>query len=315
MRALVTGASGFIGRHLIDALSRRDHAVRAALRSDRSGSVRSESIVVGEIDGTTDWRPALEGIDTVFHLAAHVHADPAPAADEHMRTVNVLGTLRLAQAAASSGVRRFIFLSTAKVMGERSGTRPFVETDPPAPNDAYARSKWDAEQQLPSTLGSVQRVVVRPPLVYGPGVGANFLRLLRAAATPWPLPLGSANARRSLIFVDNLVDALVACATHAAAAGKTFFVTDGIDLTVAQLLSRLRELRGQPARLLPMPRALLAAVAAATGEQRDLTRLFEPLQIDASCIHRTLGWRPPHSIESGLRATIAWFDAHHSSKR
>lgn len=309
MRALVTGATGFVGGHLVRRLRDEQAFVRAVVR--RSGAVdgADETLTVADIGSAADWRDALRGIDTVFHLAACVHAAPGAHDAATFRRINVDAPLCLATEAAGAGVRRFVFVSTAKVAGDRSPGRPLVENDPPAPSDPYAESKWAAEQELRRLGGDIALTIVRPPLVYGPGVKANFLRLLRLAATGWPLPLAGADQPRSMVYVGNLVDALVACARHDGARGRTFFVADDEDVSPARLIARLRALRHSPARLWPVPPPAVRFLAGLAGRQGDFMRLFEPLQIDSTAIRRTLGWRAPWSLDAGLQATLDWFEA------
>jgi len=315
MRALVTGASGFVGRHLVTGLQTRGHFVRAAVRV---AAVRvaadmppaHETVAVGDVALVHDWRPALVGIDTVFHLAGRAHrlaADEAALRD--FTSINVDATVRLAHAAAASGVRRLVFISSARVMGERSSGRPFSEADPPQPHDAYAISKWQAEQQLRAAAAAIDVVVVRPPLVYGPGVGANFLRLLRVAASAWPLPLLRATAERSMAYVGNLVDALVRCGEHPRAAGQTYFVADAEFLSVSALLTLLRRLQGRPAHLWPVPVSALSLLLRVAGRGADIDRLFSPFRLDIHRIADNLDWQPPHTADEGLRRTQQWFAA------
>jgi UDP-glucose 4-epimerase len=309
MRALVTGADGFVGRHLVAALAARGQPARAAVRAAGTRVAGAhESVTVGDMTRQPDWSAALAGVDTVFHLAARVHRSGDDAAAQRaFAATNVDATLRLARAAADAGVLRFVFVSSAKVMGERSGARPFVESDAPQPPDAYARSKWQAEQQLAEAAGRVELTIVRPPLVYGPGVGANFLRLLRAATSAWPLPLGSATAERSMAYVGNLVDALVLCAAHPQAAGRTYFVADAEDLSVAALLGKLRRRLGRPGRLWRAPVPVLAALLALAGRRAEADRLFSPFRLDTRRIRDELGWSPPHCVDDALAATLQWY--------
>ncbi len=344
MHALVTGATGFVGRVLVNELVRRGHSVRAAVRRGdvahvvpaqagtqsarskgwipavagmtqgpgcRDSTARREIDIVeiGDLSPTTDWRSALRGIDTVFHLAARVHVRNRAQDEAELERVNVAATIALARAALEAGVRRFVFASSVKVMGETSGDRPFVESDAPRPQDAYGRSKLAAERALVELDGGLDITIVRPPLVYGPDVRANFLALLRLADSPWPLPLAGANSRRSLVCVGNLVDALIACATVQHATPATYFVSDGHDPSVAELVTQLRAALGQRARLWTLPAALSRALATALGRGDAVQRLFAPLQVDTSRIRRELGWTPPFDQRAALEATARWFRA------
>jgi len=266
--------------------------------------------VVGEIDGTTDWREALHGVHAVVHLAARVHVMRDVAADPlaQYRAVNVDGTLNLARQAAAAGVRRFVFISSIKVNGEERAAA-YTEADTPAPEDAYALSKWEAEQglrQIAAQTG-LEVVILRPPLVYGPGVGANFLALMHAVARGIPLPLGAIDNRRSLIFVGNLADAILCCLEHPAAAGKTFLISDGEDVSTPALVRRMAAALGRPARLVALPIPVLRAAAALVGKSALAIRLLDSLTIDGTAIRHTLGWSPPFTLDEGLRETAAWY--------
>jgi UDP-N-acetyl-alpha-D-quinovosamine dehydrogenase len=309
---LVTGAGGFVGSALCARLAERGYLVRATTRSAAQGSrpLSVHGIVIGDIGPQTDWTSAVEGADAVVHLAARVHMlrDTAthPLAEYHR--VNVDGTRSLALAASRAGVRRFIFLSSAKVHGERS-VRPFQSDDRPAPADAYAVSKLAAEMELQQTLAgsATQWTIVRAPLVYGPGVRANFLRLMSAVMRGVPLPLGAIENRRSLIYLGNLVDALQACIERPRAEGRTFLVSDGEDLSTPELVRRLGTALGRPARLLPVPVALLRIAGFLTGKSAALNRLVDSLQVDSAAIRNALNWAPPYSVDQGLGETARWY--------
>ena len=309
MKVLVTGGTGFVGNALCAHLARRGFLVRAAARS-KPGDERSDTVVVGDIGAHTDWSAALEGVNQVVHLAARVHIerDSSRAPLAEYRGVNVEGTRRLARMAAERGVRRFVFLSSAKVNGEVTRT-PCKEADPPRPEGAYAVSKWEAEQALmqlgPET--GIEWVILRPPLVYGPGVRANFLKLMRAVAAGIPLPLASIDNRRSLLYLGNLVDAIRTCLEHPDACDRTFLVSDGDDLSTPGLIRRLAQALGGPSRLLPMPVALLSLAGAMTGKSAAVERLVGSLQLDSTAIRETLGWTPPFSVDQGLQETARWF--------
>jgi len=244
MRFLITGANGFVGRPLCKELFNRGCQVRAAMRSHGQLSAPGETVTVGAIDGETDWSSALSGVDAVIHLAARVHVMKDRAADPlaEFLKVNLYGTSNLAQQAASAGVKRFVYVSSVKVNGEQTtANRPFTESDEPDPQNPYAASKWRAEQDLQRIAREtgLEVVIVRPPLVYGPGVKGNFIRLLAAIDRGIPLPVAGANNMRSLVYAGNLVDALIACATHPAAAGQTYLVSDGDDVSTAMLVDMI----------------------------------------------------------------------------
>jgi UDP-glucose 4-epimerase len=306
--ALVTGSNGFVGRALAAELRRRGCTVRAAVRR-RSSPDDGDMVEVGELSDSTDWTVALREVDTVFHLAARVHqvGEKGSETEAAYRRANADATAALARAAIDAGVRRFVFVGSVKVMGEVSATRPFTEGDPPQPQEAYGRSKLAAEQALVELAGQIEVSIVRPPLVYGPGVRANFLSLLRLAASGWPLPLGAAQAPRSMVFIDNLVDALIACATRPHASPATYFVSDGRDFSVAELLRLLRAEMGRPARLWELPGGVVQAAARTLGRADAAQRLFSPLQVDSGRIRRELGWTPPVDAEAGLQRTVCWF--------
>jgi nucleoside-diphosphate-sugar epimerase len=304
MKVLVTGAAGFVGRHLCARLRDGGATVHEAVRRV-DGAARSGVIAVGDIGPGTEWGPALEGVDAVVHLAARVHLMSDAAADPlaEYRRVNVEGTLRLARQAAAAGVRRLVFASSVKVNGE--GTPPgtaFREADPPAPADPYGVSKHEAEQGLAATAG-IETAVVRPPLVYGPGVGANFLRLMRAVHRGVPLPLGAVDNRRSLVYVENLADVLALCASHPAAAGGTFLASDGPPLSTPALVRALGRALGRRPRLVPVPPALLRGAASLVGRGPAVERLCGSLVVDDSRVRAALGWRPPFGAEAGLART------------
>lgn len=304
-RVLVTGANGFIGRALCPALAAGFEVRRAV----RAGST-PESIAVGDIGPDTDWRASLAGCAAVVHLAARVHVmrETTDDAEAAFHTVNTEGTLNLARQATAAGVKRFVFVSSIKVNGE-GRAMPYTEADPAAPSDAYARSKWAAEQGLWDIAREtgLEVVVLRPPLVYGPGVGANFQRMLAWVARGWPLPFGRVDNRRSLLYVDNLVDAIRACLAHPAAAGKTYLISDGEEVSTPELIRRLAGALGRSAILLPLPPSWLTRAANLFGRGADLERLLGSLAMDSGAIRRDLDWRPPRTLDQGLAETCrAW---------
>lgn len=310
-RVLVTGATGFVGAALVPALQARGWRVRAAVRSP-GRTAADEEAVVGSLGEPFDWAPALHGVGRVVHLAARVHVMQDSASDPlaEFRRTNVAGTLALARAAADAGVRRFVFVSSIKVNGE--GTRdgsPFGADDPPAPVDPYGVSKREAEDAL-FQIGhgtGMEVVVVRPPLVYGPGVKANFEAMMRWLMRGVPLPLGAIRNRRTLVALDNLVDLLATCLEHPAAAGEIFLAGDGEDLSTTDLLRRLAVALGVRARLIPVPATLLEAAAALLGKRAVAQRLCGNLQVDIGKARRLLGWTPPVPVDEGLRRTAAHF--------
>jgi nucleoside-diphosphate-sugar epimerase len=310
-RLLVTGASGFVGSRVCSLLVDRGVAVRAAVRSTHSELPAGlEIAAVGDIGPSTPWTDALARVDCVVHLAARVHQmkDRAPDPLAAYREVNALGTANLARAAAAAGVRRLVFLSSVKVLGD-GRAMPYRETDTPAPPDPYGQSKWEAEQALAETAAKtgLEVVILRPPLVYGPGVRANFLRLMELVSRGVPLPLGAIGNRRSLAFVGNLADAVLAAATHPAAAGETFLVSDGEDLSTPELIRRLAAALDRAPRLLHVPPALLRGAAGVLGKRAAAERLLGSLAVDSTRIRERLGWTPPYSVDRGLAETARWF--------
>ncbi|HTP96267.1 MAG TPA: NAD-dependent epimerase/dehydratase family protein [Burkholderiales bacterium] len=309
---LVTGAGGFIGSGLCTtARARGARIVRLVRRPQPAEPDRMTR--VADLGAESDWPALLDGIGAIVHLAgpAHVPFGSDAAALAQLRRVNVEGTARLARAAAAAGVRRLVFVSTIKVNGETTPAQPFTERDAPDPRDAYAVSKWEAEQALAEVAAGsrLEIVVLRPPLVYGPGVKANFLALLRAVDRGWPLPLGAIDNRRSLVYLDNLIDAILLCLEHPAAAGKTYLVSDGEDISTPELVRKLAHALDRPARLFPVPVALLRAAGAITGRRDAVERLTGSLQIDGSAIRRELGWRPPATLHEGFAATARGYRA------
>jgi nucleoside-diphosphate-sugar epimerase len=283
--------------------------VRAAVRSATSVLPAIECVLVGAVNGSTDWCAALANVQIVVHLAARVHVMHDQSADPmaEFRQVNVQGTLHLARQAAAAGVRRFVFVSSVKVNGESTCPgRAFLESDPPNPQDAYGTSKHEAEQglrQLALETG-LEVVIIRPPLVYGPGVKANFAALMRVVQKGWPLPLGAVNNRRSLVALDNLTDFIMTVITHPAAANQTFLISDGQDLSTAELIRAMADAAHTRARLMSVPLWVLAWGGRLTGKTQAVGRLCENLQVDSSKARDLLGWVPVVSVQEGLRRVI-----------
>jgi nucleoside-diphosphate-sugar epimerase len=312
-RALVTGGSGFLGRHLVARLGTLGWAVRCATRARWDEAPPGVELApVGGLGPDTDWEAALDGIEVVFHLAAraHVLADAERTSEAQFERVNVAGTARLARAAARAGVHRLVYVSTIGVHGDRSDGVALDESSPFDPATAYARSKLRAEEALrmESPTGR-EPAILRPPLVYGAGVPGNLLRLLKLVATGAPLPLASVRNLRSFVAVENLVEALVLCGERPDAAGRAFVVADGEDLATPTLVRLLAEGLGVPARLLPMPPAALRLAARIAGRQALYRQLCGNLQVNAGRLRSTLGWRPRVDARSALRETGRWFAA------
>ncbi|MFM2036224.1 MAG: hypothetical protein RL459_1489 [Pseudomonadota bacterium] len=308
---LVTGATGFVGSGVVSRLAAEDVETLACVRRDIDPMQEGvRDILVAELTANTDWRQVLAGVKSVVHLAARVHVMHDTAADPvtAFRAVNVDGTVNLARQAAAAGVKRFVFISSVKANGESTQPgRAFTETDAPNPQDAYGQSKHEAEQglrQLSADTG-MEVVIIRPPLVYGPGVKANFAALMRVVQRGWPLPLGAVHNQRSLVALDNLVDFIITCITHPQAANQTFLVSDGQDLSTTELVRGMAQAAGVPARLLPVPVWALQAGASLLGKGDAVQRLCGNLQIDTSKARRLLDWVPPVSVEEGLRRAMA----------
>ena len=309
LRVLVTGASGFIGKAMCEQSVRHGFAVNGALRIPGEVPSCIEPFVVGEINAATDFGNALRDVNAVIHLAARVHVMHDTAVDPltAFRAVNVEGTLNLARQAASAMVKRFVFISSVKVNGEATlPSRPFTVDDMPAPQDPYGVSKMEAEQglRLIAAESGMEVVIIRPPLVYGLGVKANFAALMLAVQRGWPLPLGAVHNWRSLVALDNLVDFIVTCIIHPQAANQTFLVSDGQDLSTTELVRGMAQAAEVPARLLPVPVWALQAGASLLGKGDAVQRLCGNLQVDISKARSLLGWVPPVSVGEGLRRAL-----------
>jgi len=313
-KVLITGVNGFVGKSLGDKLVSKGFNVNGAVRSlvpvDFPEAITK--FVIKDIDSKTDWQNALEAVNVVIHLAARVHVmkDTAIDALSEFRRVNVEGTLNLARQAVEAGVQRFIFISSIKVIGE--GTvlgQLYSAEDQPAPVDPYGISKREAEdalRQLASETG-MEVVIIRPPLIYGPGVKANFQSMMYWLDKGIPLPLGSIHNQRSLVALDNLIDLIVTCILHPAAANQTFLAGDGEDLSTTELLRRMAAALGKKAWLVPVPSFLLVWGASLVGKQAIAQRLCGSLQVDISKARELLGWKPPVNVDEGLRKTAQYY--------
>jgi len=310
MMVLIIGATGFIGQALQAQLHLSSHIPMAGMRTLQNLlNSKSKSVVVGDINSSTNWSTALHGADAVIHLAARVHVMRDTVADPlaEFRSVNTDGTLNLARQAAASGVRRFIYLSSIKVNGEATHHGcPFTPNDLAVPQDPYGISKHEAEvglREIARTTG-MQVVIIRPTLVYGAGAKGNFKSLMKLVARGLPLPLASIDNRRSLVGIDNLVDFIITCLEHPAAANETFLVSDGEDLSTPDLIRRMARAMNRPARLLPVPKSVLMAAASILGKRDVAQRLCGSLQVDISKARALLGWNPPVSVDEGLRRAV-----------
>ena len=306
MTILITGASGFVGQTLLCQLRAKGIACKEAVRNADNG----HSIAIGSIDETTDWHAALEGIDVVVHLAARTHIMSDEAVDplKEYRAVNTQGTLKLARQAATKGVKRFVFVSSVKVNGETTTSRqPFTEHLLPAPCDPYGISKKEAEDGLRiiASETGMEVVIIRPPLVYGPGVKANFLGLLKLADTGLPLPFASIQNKRSMIYVENLVDFIFECISHLAAANQTFLVSDGQDVSLSELIHTMRLFFGRPVRLFPVPVFVFRCVAELSRKSSLMDKLVGDLQVDSSKARNLLNWNAPFPLDQSIEKTVA----------
>jgi len=309
MTVLVTGASGFVGSIICQVLIERGIAVRRALGLSGGALAHRDDRVIREPGEVANWSMAMKGVDSVVHLAARTHVMRDTAADPlaEYRRINVSGTQALAEAAQAAGVRRFIFLSSIKVNGGGTTLRPYSETDAPCPEDAYGVSKREAELALRAAAADMETVILRPPLLYGPGVKGNFLRLMRAIERGMPLPLGSIHNHRSLLYVGNLVDAIMLSLDHPAAAGQTYLVADNEGISTPELIRAIAAAMHRPARLLPLPLPLLRFAGAITDKSAAVSRLLGSLQIDSNKIRRELGWQPRYTLTEGLSQTAEWY--------
>jgi nucleoside-diphosphate-sugar epimerase len=322
-RVLVTGANGFIGEATVEALVQAGFSVRAAVRATESLSTHFdgevEVVAVGDIGPGTDWASVLADVDTIVHIAgrAHILRESSREPLEEFRNVNVLGTERLAREAVISGVRRIIYLSTIGVHGRVTRTAPFTEEHHPSPHNDYALSKWEAEQALKNVADEsrVEIVVLRSPLAYGPKVKANFLKIMKAVDMHIPLPMGSVQNSRSLIYVRNLADSIVTCVDSPAAAEQTFLVSDGEDISTPELIRYIADALRQTPILLPFPPQLLRWVGRATGKWPMVESLLDSLVVDSSKIRRMLDWRAPYGMKHGMEETANWFKSAKTLRR
>lgn len=306
MNILVTGASGFIGKFLVAELLWRGYSVCATVRAINSPIGNTKVVIVSDINGDTDWSEALSGVDVVIHLADRMHAMTKYLANhlDDFRKVNVESTKCLVEHAARACVKRFVYVSSVKVNGEQT-TLAYTELDKPNPQDTYGVSKLETEQILykVSVETDMEVVIVRPPLVYGAGVKGNFAQMIKVLGKGIPLPFASVKNLRSLIYVENLVDALILCATHPKAAGETYLVSDGDDASTPDLLRKLSNAMGKPAKLLPCSPIFIRFAGRLIGKADQIDRLLGNLQVNSGKIRRELGWQPPFTLDDGLKAT------------
>jgi nucleoside-diphosphate-sugar epimerase len=310
---LITGASGFIGRELCTRILDNGRLVRGTVRTESDVSRLPDgvdAISIASIDSDTNWDNILADIDTVVHLAARVHVMDDASYDPlaEYRKVNVEGTKCLAVAAANAEVKRFVYISSIKVNGEGRASA-YTEDDKEAPEDPYGLSKWEAEQELHkiSDTTGIEVVILRPPLVYGPGVKANFLELMKIVDKGTPSPLAKVDNRRSFIYIENLVDAVLTCIKHSGSAGQTYFVSDDEDVSTSELIRKIASALNKPARLFPFPKLLMFILGRLIGKGPAVDRLIGSLTVDISKIKQDLGWKPPFTMEHGLQKTAEWY--------
>ena len=308
MNILITGANGFVGCFLSTKLAESGFNVIAVTRTSSEFSSEIKHIIKPKINDQTSWHDALTGCDVVIHLAARVHVMNEQSNNplQAFLDVNLHGTINLAKQAIAAGVKRFVYVSSIKVNGEYTEGTGFTERDIPNPQDSYAVSKWRAEEallELSKTTG-MEVVIIRPTLVYGAGVKANFLRLLEVINKSLPLPLANINNQRSMIYIGNLVDALMACATHPNAANQTYLVSDDESVSTPVLIRLLAKSLGKRCFVFPFPIFIMKFLAGLLGKSAAVDRLTQSLVIDSSKIRRELGWVPPYSLQQGLDKTV-----------
>ena len=307
---LITGANGFIGRAVISKLAlETNHFIRASVRKKIIQFPKQIEVVENmEASSNTNWADALRDIDVVIHLFARVHVMHDKVADPllEFRNINVNATIALAKKAAKQGIKRFVFLSSVKVNGESTFNKPFSEFDLPHPQDAYAISKWEAEEALKkiSKDTGMELVIIRSPLVYGPNVKANFLKMIQYVKRGIPLPLGAIQNKRSLIGIDNLVDFIVTTISHPKAANQTFLISDDEDISTTDLLRRIGKHIGKPARLIPLHPRILSFLFNILGRQDFGDRLIGSLEVDITKAKKLLAWSPPRTLDECLSVTV-----------
>jgi len=303
---VLTGATGFLGTRVADQIDRQGDLNLTRIVRRAEPAVGEREVVIDSLDACTDWSTALKNQEVVIHAAARAHIMREEVADPlaEYRNVNVDGTLNLARHALEAGVKRFVFVSSIKVNGEQTALgRCFTSEDSPAPEDPYGISKWEAEQGLRDIAAEtgMEVVIIRPPLVYGPGVKGNFASMINLVARGLPLPLGAVYNKRSLVALDNLVDLIITCIAHPGAANQTFLVSDGEDLSTTQLLEGVADAMGKPSRLIPVPASILQFGATLLGKKAVAQRLLGSLQVDISHTQKCLNWTPPLTVKQGLQ--------------
>jgi nucleoside-diphosphate-sugar epimerase len=310
-KVLVTGASGFVGRAVCQYLADSEISIRKVVRQRPDHQENQDCHVIEDINIQTDWSQALRQIDSIVHLAAraHIMKDTSSSPLNEFRRINVEGTINLARQAARANVRRFIFISSIKVNGEKTEGKGFTENDSPAPEDPYGISKYEAEQGLRQVAkeSGLDVVILRPPLMYGPFVKANFYQLMNMVYSGWPLPLGRISNQRSLLYVGAFANAIKTCLTHPNATGKTFLVSDGKSLSTCELITKLAQFLNRPPRLLNVPVSWMRLGGKFLGKSPVVDRLTSSLVINNSKIQQELNWSSPYSVDLGIQKTAEWF--------
>lgn len=308
MKILVTGATGFIGNKLCQALSKRGETVVAVARNPVKVA-KTITIIKKVLSKETDWQNCLNDIDVVIHLAgrAHVMKDTVDNPYQAYADINIHATRHLAEQAVLSGVKRMIYLSSVKVNGECSNATAYNETDNPQPEDDYGKTKYEAEIALNNIAinTGMEVVIIRPPLVYGEGVKANFKRLIKLAQRNIPLPFGGINNKRSLVFIDNLIDFIMLCAFHPSAANQTFLISDDEDVSTTQLIKYIKLASGGKNLLLSVPQSWLILLFRLTGKSSLSDKLFANLQVNITKAKTLLNWKPPYSVKEGIEKTVS----------
>lgn len=314
MKILVTGSTGFVGSRVVELSEEREWDVVPVVR--KASQIQLNSFIASSIDTSTDWSGSFEGVECVVHCAARVHQMNETEQDALIayRDINTLGTLNLAKQAADAGVKRFVFVSSIKVNGEFSEPDfPFEPNLNNTPQDPYGLSKYEAEVELAKLSKEIglEVVIIRPPLVYGPGVKANFLSMMRLIDKGIPLPFGAIKNQRSLVYLDNLSNLILTCCEHPLAPGYTFLASDDHDVSTTQLMRTIALSMGKSPRLIPVPMSWIQAGASALKKKHIAERVCGNLQVDIGLTKEILGWKPPVSFEQGIKRTVeAYFKSH-----
>lgn len=310
MRALVTGASGFVGKALCMELATRGFDIVAVIRTHDAplAEMASKLIIANLADINDEFQSALQQVDVVIHVAGRAHVLKEQAANPYQAyaKINIEATKNLALAAASNGVKRFIFISSIKVNGETTSMVPFNELNTPSPEDDYGKTKYEAEKELRviAANSNMEIVIIRPPLIYGKGVKANFKNLIKLCHYKLPLPFGAIHNKRSMVYVENLVDFIITCASHPKAANEIFLISDDEDVSTSELILAIRQSLSLPALLIPIPQQWVVFLLSLIGKKSLATRLCGNLQVDISKAKTLLGWKPPYSFKQGIQKTI-----------